>query len=156
MEEDLVPAKRGGMRRRPGAKKGGRRTEAVLEKIISEGAARLLERPTETPGDFSRWVMAKYNYESKKGAYNIRKKCLARLAQINDKNIEATRMIRVAQLNRMLVKAQKNEDIRMELQIMQELNRVDNLYVQRHEVVQQKDKDIFKIAPEEVELKKID
>ena len=140
-----------------GSKPGIKRTRAVRDNVIKEGAAWLYENPTAARGAFVQWIKEVHGYESRGEAYKIRKLCYEKVAELQDKHIESKRTLRVQALERLFHQAQKEEDIKAQLAVLQELNKVDNLYVQKVETTDKKDADIFKInLDDDNKLRKVD
>lgn len=141
-----------------GNKPNNKRTKAEQEALVNLGAQWLYENPTASRGVFVKWLMEEHGL-ARKWAYEYRKRCYAKVHELQDKDIESKRTLRVAALERLFHQAQTEGDIKAQLQVLQELNKVDNLYVHKVETNEKEARPIFNITLDEngdSKLKKVD
>ena len=141
-----------------GNKKNNKRTEAGQEAIVNAGAQWLYEHPTAPRGEFVRWLMESSGLE-RRWAYEYRKRCYEKVHELQDKDIESKRTLRVSALERLFHQAQEQQDIKAQLAVLQELNKVDNLYIHKVETNEKQDREIFQInldSEGKAKLKKVD
>ena len=142
-----------------GNKPNNKMTKAQQEAVVVEGAKWLYEHPTAPRGAFTKWLMETYGFE-RSWAYEYRKRAYTKVSEMQDKDIESTRTLRVAALHRLLDQAASAGDIKAQLAVLQELNKVDNLYVHRVETNEKDTKPIFNFNVDKegnvTQLKKVD
>ena len=141
-----------------GNKSNNKRTDAQVEALIAEGAKWLYENPTAPRGAFVKWIQEEHGL-ARKWSYEYRKKCFAKVAELQDKDIESKRTLRVSALERLFHQAQEAGDVKSQLAVLQELNKVDNLYIHKVETNSKEDKQIFNFNVSQdgdIELKKVD
>ena len=109
-----------------GNKPNNQRTKEEQASLVKEGAQWLYEHPTAPRGSFVKWIMETHGLE-KTWAYKYRKKSYELVHEMQDKDIESKRTLRVSALEKLLHQAQEQEDIKAQLAVLQELNKVDNL-----------------------------
>ena len=138
-----------------GNRPNNKRTTHQIEMLVKESAQWLYEHPTAPRGTFVKWIMENHNLE-KKMAYEYRKRAYAYVHELQDKEIESKRTLRVSALEKMFHQAIEENDGRLQLEILKELNKVDNLYIHKVEQAEVKDREIFQVVKEPVKLKKVD
>ena len=143
-----------------GNKANNKRTEAERLSLVKEGAKWLFDNPTAPRGTFVKWIGDAHGITSHSQAYKYRTWSYEMVHELQDSEIESKRTLRVAALEKLFHQAQQAEDIKAQLAVLQELNKVDNLYIQKVETTAKKDADIFKISldsdNEDTPLKKVD
>ena len=137
-----------------GNKPNNKRTHEEQEALIKLGAQWLYENPTAPQGAFVKWIMAEAGLSTKKMAYEYRKRSYKIVHELQDVDIESKRTLRVSALQKMFDQAQQENDTRLALQVLQELNKVDNLYVHKVEQTEVKDIPMFDLDKPVIKLKK--
>lgn len=141
-----------------GNRNNNKRTEGQKEMLIKKGAQWLFDHPTAPQGAFVKWIMEEAGFTSKAQAYKYRKWSYEKVAELQDEHIESKRTLRVAALERLFHQAQQSGDIKAQLAVLQELNKVDNLYIHRVETNTVEDAPSFTADLEEIQakLRKVD
>ena len=142
-----------------GNRPNNKRTKEEKDKVISEIAQYLYDNPTTVRAESIKWIMSEYTV-NRQWAYSYRKLAYARVADLQDKDIESKRTLRVNALEKMFHQAGKDNDPKLQLAILQELNKVDNLYVHKVEQTDVKDIPMFDMSKpkkdDDIQLKKVD
>lgn len=141
-----------------GNKPNNKRTEAEKQQLIALGAQWLYENPTAPRGSFTKWIKEEHNITTKKQAGQYRKWAYEKVADLQDAQIESKRTLRVAALERLFHQAQQEGDIKSQLAVLQELNKVDNLYIKKVETNVAEDAPSFTQDLEQIQskLRKVD
>ena len=139
-----------------GNKPNHKRTKQEQEALITLGAQWLYEHPTASRGAFVKWLIEEHNLQ-KKWAYEYRKRCYEKVHELQDKDIESKRTLRVAALEKLFHQAQEAEDVKAQLAVLQELNKVDNLYIHKVEQTTKEDAPSFTedLKNQQAKLRKI-
>ena len=119
---------------------------ASKEIRTQEAAMWLMDNPDAKTTEFVDWAVEVYDIK-KRMAFHLRKDALNRVAELVDENLIAKKKTSAISLENMLRKAIDKGDIKLALQIRQEISKTLGLYVQNVDITSAGDKlDNFSIA----------